>query len=130
MAWFPDWRARNAAIQTHGLPARVVGVRWSDELLVVELQAADAVLPRSNAARGWPLHISLLFRDEFKEELAQHAVSLHDRWSGRAVTLQVEWVGRGGGAMLLAADSLAADPDLKALHGAGYYRARQVHVSL
>ena len=108
----------------------MVGVRWSEDLLLVELEAHDAILPRSNAARGWPLHISLLFRDEFKEELTRHAVSLHDRWSGRAVVLQVEWVGRGGAAMLLAADSLAADPDLKALHGAGYYRARQVHVSL
>ena len=44
--------------------------------------------------------------------------------------LRVQWVGRGGAAMLDAADSLAADPDLRALHYAGYYRARQVHVSL
>ena len=88
------------------------------------------MLPRSNAARGWPLHISLLFCDELKEELTRRAVSLHDRWSGRAVVLQVEWVGRGGAAMLLASDALVSDPDLRSLHSAGYYRARQVHVSL
>jgi hypothetical protein len=106
MAWHPDWRARVAAITAHGLPARVVGVRWSDDLLDRGAPGATTrMLPRSNAARGWPLHISLLFRDEFKEELTRHAVSLHDRWSGRAVVLQVEWVGRGGAAMLLAADS-------------------------
>ena len=75
---------------------RVLGAAWLDDLLVLELDAPEAALPRSNAARGWPLHISLLFRNELKEELTRHAVSLHDRWSGRAVVLQVEWVGRGG----------------------------------
>ena len=130
MAWFAGWRARVAAITAHGLPARVVGVRWSDAPLVVELEAYDAVLPRSNAARGWPLHVSLLFREELTDELSRHAVSLHERWSGRAVVLRVEWVGRGGAAMLLASDALASDPDLRALHGAGYYKDRQVHVSL
>ena len=130
MAWYPDWAERVRAVAAYGLPATVVGLAWLDDLLVLELDAPEAALPRSHAARGFPLHISLLFSDELTEELQLHAELLHSRWAGRRVVLRVQWVGRGGAAMLDAADPLASDGDLTALHSAGYYRARQVHASL
>ena len=130
MAWFPDWAERVRAVAAYGLPATVVGLAWLDDLLVLELDAPEAALPRSHAARGFRLHISLLFEGELTGDLQAHAELLHSCWAGQRVVLRVQWVGCGGAAMLDAADSLAADPDLTALHGAGYYRARQVHVSL
>ena len=131
MAWFPNWAERVRAVEAHGLPATVVGLAWSDELLVLELDVPEAALPRSHAARGFPLHISLLFLGELlHNDLQAHAELLRDRWAGRAMLLEVEWVGRGGAAMLHRRDPLASDPDLRALHGAGYFRDRQVHVSL
>ena len=130
MAWFPDWAERMRAIAAYGLPATVVGLAWLDDLLVLELDAPEAALPRSHAARGFPLHISLLFEDELTGDLRAHVESLHSRWAGQHVVLRVQWVGRGGAAMLHPADPLASDGDLRALHSAGYYRDRQVHVSL
>jgi hypothetical protein len=131
MAWFPDWAERMRAVAAYGLPATVVGLAWSRELLVLELDVPEAALPRSHAERGFPLHISLLFEGELlHNNLQPHAELLRDRWAGRAVLLNVEWVGYGGAAMLHPADPLASDPDLRALHGAGYFRDRQVHVSL
>ena len=130
MAWYPDWAERVRAIAAYGLPATVVGLAWLDDLLVLELDAPEAALPRSHAARGFTLHVSLLFEGELTSDLQPRAEQLHGRWAGRAVLLDVQWVGRGGAATLHPADPLARDPDLKALHGAGYYRARQVHVSL
>ena len=130
MAWFPDWATRAAAIAAHGLPATVVGVAWYDDLLVLELTAPEAILPRSHLARGFDLHVSLLFRDEFRGELHDRARSLHARWAGRSVLLRVQRLGSGGAAMLHPADPLASDEDLRALHGAGYYRGREIHVSL
>ena len=130
MAWVPDWAARVRAVAAYGLPATVLGVAWLDELLVLELDAPEAALPRSHAARGFPLHISLLFEGELTGDLQARAELLHSRWAGRSVVLRVRWFGRGGAAMLDVADALVSDPELRALHSAGYYRARQVHVSL
>ena len=130
MARLPDWASRAAVIADHGLPANIVGVAWYEDLLVLELTAPEAILPRSHLARGFDLHISLLFRDEYQGELHEHARSLHARWAGRSVLLRVQRLGSGGATMLHPADPLASDEDLRALHRAGYYGDRGFHVSL
>ena len=130
MAWYPDWATRAAVMTNHGLPATIVGVAWYDELLVLELTIPEAILPRSNLARGFDLHISLLFRNEYHDMLHDNARSLHARWAGRSVLLRVQRFGSGGAAMLHPADALAADEDLRALHSAGHYSGREIHVSL
>ena len=80
MAWYPDWAERVRATAAYGLPATVAGVAWLDDLLVHELDAPEAALPRSHAARGFPLHISLLFSNELPhQELQAHAELLHSR---------------------------------------------------
>ena len=91
MAWYPDWAERVRAVAAYGLPATVVGLAWLDELLVLELDAPEAALPRSHAARGLPLHLSLLFIDELQHhDLQPHAELLHRRWAGRSLLLQMQ----------------------------------------
>jgi hypothetical protein len=130
MAWFPDWEARAELIKRRGIPCTIVGLAWFDDLLVLQVDIPEEILPRSHLDRGFNLHVSLLFAEEFTEDLHLHAVSLHRRWAGRRVRLPVEWVGYGGAAMLNPNGSLASDPDLQALHKAGWYSDRQVHISL
>ena len=87
-------------------------------------------MPRSHAARGFDLHLSLAFDCELTEELYEAAARLHARWAGQQTLLRVAWLGGGGAAMLAASDALAADPDLRRIHGAGSYSDRDPHVSL
>jgi hypothetical protein len=133
MEWFPDWEARQAALVADGLPVRIVGVAllppWDGyRLLVVEIEAEERWLPRSHVARGFPLHMSLLFENELDDGLALTALRLHERWAGRQLVLDVEWFGSGGAAFL--GGALASDPDLLRLHRAGSYGERSLHVSL
>jgi hypothetical protein len=128
--WFPDWEARAEHLKLHGLPCTILGLAWSDELLVLQFDIEEHFLPRSHVARGFELHLSLLFASEFTEDLHHHALSLHRRWAGVRTRLPVQWVGSGGAAMLDPNGSLASDPDLTALHAAGYFSNRQVHISL
>jgi hypothetical protein len=128
--WKPKWKQLSQLIERWGLPARVLGVARLDDLIVLKLDANEGVLPRTHAQRGSPLHISLLFQEELRDdEQAEQLRRLHARWAGRHVLLPVEWLGSGGAAMLLPG-YLAADRDLVALHAAGYYGDRQIHVSL
>ena len=129
--WKPEWLQLSQLIVRWGLPVQVIGVARLDDLIVLELDANEGILPRTHAQRGFPLHISLLFQEELRDdEQVERLRRLHARWAGRHVLLSVEWVGGGGAAMLLRTGRLAADPDLLALHGAGWYSDRQVHVSL
>ena len=105
-------------------------VAWSEDLLVLAVDAPEAVLPRTHADRGFELHITLLFREELIPELYGCAEALNARRTGRDLLLPVEWVGSGGAAMLASTHPLALDPDFVALHSAGYYRDRQIHISL
>ena len=127
--WKPEWWRLSHEIVSFGLPVRVLGMAWSDDLLVLEIDAPEAVLPRTHADRGFALHLTLLFRDELTNELYERAEAVHARWTGRDLLLPVEWLGSGGAAML-ATHPLVVDPDIVALHSAGYYRDRQPHVSL
>jgi hypothetical protein len=128
--WKPEWWQLSQLVVRYGLPVHVLGVTRLDDLIVLELDANEAVLPRTHAQRGFPLHISLLFQEELRDdEQVEQLRRLHARWTGRHVLLPVQWVGSGGAAML-APGRLAADPDLLALHAAGWYSWRQIHVSL
>jgi hypothetical protein len=112
-----------------GLPVQVLGVARHEDLLVLELAANEPILPRTHAQRGFPLHLTLLFAEELTGELQERLRRLHARWAGRHVLLPVQWMGSGGAAMLLPG-ALTMDRDLVALHAAGYYSDRQIHVSL
>ena len=133
--WRADYGAWKAAVLRNGLPALVVGVEllppWDGHrILVIALDIDETLLPRRHSERGFCLHISLAFDEELTEELALAAIRVHQRWAGRPVRLQIEWVGSGGAAFLNAADPLAADADVQRLHHAGWYTDRQLHVSL
>ena len=71
-----------------------------------------------------------MFDTEIEDHSRDLSVQLHRWWANRHVVLRVQWVGSGGAAMLDPTDALASDPDLIALHSAGYYRDRQIHISL
>ena len=119
----------------HGLPATVRGVAllppWEGHcLLVVEVDIDENLLPRSHAERGFDLHLSLAFESDLHDELLSAALRLHERWVGRQVTLRVAWMGSGGAAMLHRSDPLACDPDIQRIHAAGWYAARDLHISL
>ncbi len=128
--WKPDWWQLNQDLVKFGLPVRVLGVAWSDDLLVLAVDVPEAVLPRTHADRGFKLHLTLLFREELTPELYGRAEAVNARWTGRSLVLPVEWVGSGGAAMLASTHPLVLDPDIIALHSAGYYRDRQLHISL
>ena len=118
-----------------GLPVAIVGVEllppWQGHrLLAVVLSIDERHLPRSHAARGFDLHLSLAFEEELAPELIQAAACLHARWAGRPALLRVAWLGSGGAAMLAEDDPLVGDSDVRLLHGAGYYAGRDLHMSL
>ena len=87
-------------------------------------------LPRSHEARGFQLHLTLLFQSELTQELARALLGVSARWTGRRVILNVAWVGSGGAAFLDAADPIASDAEVRQLHSAGYYASRGLHISL
>ena len=133
--WRADYAAWEAAIIAIGLPATVRGVEllppWNgDRLLAITMDINENFLPRTHDARGFELHLTLLFESELTVTLVAAALRVHQRWAGRQVLLRVGWVGSGGAAFLDAADPLAADTDVCRLHSAGYYADRGLHVSL
>ena len=135
MAWYADWEARRDAMVAGGLPVTIIGVEllppWrGSRLLAVAVDIDERFLPRSHAARGFDLHLSLAFEEELTPELLHAAARLHTRWAGRPALLRVAWLGGGGAAMLAGDDPLASDPDVRLLHGAGSYAGRDIHVSL
>jgi hypothetical protein len=135
MAWRADYDAWEATVLAQGIPAFVRGVEllppWEgSRLLALVLEIDEHFLPRSHGARGFDLHLTLLFQEELTEELARAVIRAHQRWAGRQVVLRVAWIGSGGAAFLDAADPIAADPDVSRLHSAGYYAKRGLHVSL
>jgi hypothetical protein len=135
MAWRADYDAWAAALLQHGLPATIRGVEllppWNgDRLLAITVDIDENDLPRTHEARGFCLHITLLFESELTDDLARAALQVHQRWSGRQVVLRVAWLGSGGAAFLDSADPLAADADVSRLHSAGHYADRGLHVSL
>jgi hypothetical protein len=134
-----DWRADYwqwvDTVRRHGLPARIVGVEllpeWDgDRLLAIVLDVSEAALPLSNAARGFCLHVSLAFLSEMSDAMWTAAACVQHRYAGQCINLQIEWIGRGGAAMIDEGDVLASDADVVFVHSRGFYAERQLHVSL
>ena len=132
MAWFADSDHRLAWVKRNGLPITIMEARvQADGFFAIYLTADEAVLPRSNAARGWELHITLGFRSDYPEGVAEIACGYFNAaWAGRFHVVDVEWIGHGGAAMIRRSDPLAEDPLINWVHRQGYYGTRQLHISL
>ena len=130
MAWFPDWELRKAWVERNGLPVIFTEARVTDGFVALYLEADESILPRSHVSRGFNLHVSLGFRNDYEEGVAEMLCEfINAEWSNRYHVLDIEWVG-GGAAMIRAHDSIRRDPLITYLHERGYYGARQLHVSL
>ena len=116
MGWATEWRERCRQLEERGLPVRVLGVLRHGELVVLELEADDALLPRTATQRGRPLCVPLAFADDADPERVE---ILHARWAGRAVRLAVDRAGRTS-ATLRETDELALDSDLQEIRCTSY----------
>ena len=82
--WYPDWQRRVDRLKAAGLPVVVQGLQVAPNgFLALQLQADDAVLPRSNRDRGFPLHISIGMLHHYPPEAIKTARRFAARWQGR-----------------------------------------------
>ena len=137
--WYADYSARKDRLVADGLLVLVRGARIDPGtgFIGVYFDANEGDLLRSNADRGFELHMTLGFASDYYAGVAEDAVArINQGWCGRLVRLRVAWVGGGGSIQLSDADPLAGDPDVRWLHRRGHYgngvrvRARGLHVSL
>ena len=127
MEWAPDWEHRVDFMLRNGLLVRVEGM-VVDDLVAVYLSAYDAMLPRSNAARGFRLHVSLGYAQCYCAELLE-AVAAHfnARWAGRELVLNI--IEFRGSAAYIDPEPLF-DEEFRFLHSIGNYGTRPLHISL
>ena len=132
MAWYADWEARKEALLKVGLPVLVRGVELRNGFLSITLDADEACLLRTHAARGFDLHVSLGYIQEYDSPIdaLEASMRLHNRWAGQLVLLNIAWVGSGGAAFLHEYDLINEDPDFQYLYIRGRYWKRGAHVSL
>ena len=132
MAWYADWEARKEALLKVGLPVLVRGVELRNGFLSITLDADEACLLRTHAARGFDLHVSLGYIQEYDSPIdaLEASMRLHNRWAGQLVLLNIAWVGSGGAAFLHEYDLINEDPDFQCLYIRGRYWKRGAHVSL
>ena len=130
--WFADCKERKAWLERHGLPVIIEEARITpDGFVAIYVQAEDTCLPRSNVSRGFPLHVTLGFRGDYVEGVAELLCDfINGHWANKFYVFDIEWVGHGGAAMIRRTDPLYLDPLIVYLHDNGYYGARQMHVSL
>ena len=130
--WYADYKERNAWLERHGLPVIIEEARVTpDGFVAIYVQAEDTCLPRSNVSRGFPLHVTLGFRGDYGEGVAELLVNyINGHWANKFYVFDIEWVGHGGAAMIRRTDPMYIDPLIVYLHDNGYYGARQMHVSL
>ena len=134
---YEDWQDRQDAILERGLPVRIRGAEIHDQFFAVFLEAEESALIRSHVERAFDLHVTLGYvTDWFPGTAEECAMRINERWRGRTIVLQIEWMGGGGAAFLHQEDPLARDGDIAWLHSRGYYGSgvhidpRQLHVSL
>ena len=130
--WYADAGDRMRWVERNGLPVLFTEARISaDGFVALYLEADEAVLPRSNVSRGFELHVSLGYRQDYPDGMAEVLCEhVNAQWSNRYHVLDIEWVGHGGAAMIHAEDPLRQDLVIQVTHACGYYGARQLHVSL
>ena len=90
MAWAPNWWERREAILRHGLPSIVLGARIIDGFVALYFDIDDALLLRSHAARGFPLHLTLGYTSDYGDGVAEAAVQrLNQRYAGQWLMLSM-----------------------------------------
>ena len=139
MTWYSDYQARHDRLLADGLLVLVRGARIDavSGFMAIYLEADESNLLRSNADRGFDLHLSLGFVSDYALGIAEQCINtINDRWRGRLVRLKVSWIGRGGSIQLARDDPLAGDDYIRWLHSRGWYgngvncRPRQPNISL
>ena len=139
MTWYGDYWARRDRLVADGLLVLVHGARVDPitGFVAIYLDANEGDLLRSNADRGFELHMTLGYATDYYDGIALEAVErINHRWRGRPVRLRVAWVGGGGSIQLAHNDLISNDEDVRWLHSRGQYgnglrvRARGLHVSL
>ena len=132
--WHDDWKGRLEAIARHGLSVKILGVDIGDDdfgFISIRLEADEDILPRSHKMRKFPLHLSIAFRSDFRDGVAEQAVQrLSARWAGEWTVLRIRRYTSGGTVELAADELIAMDDDVTWLHSRGYYWVRTLHVSL
>ena len=85
MAWAPDFEQRVDFMIRNGLLAWVEGMTIEDGFVAVHLPAYDSMLPRSNASRGFRLHVSLGYAQCYSTDLLEAVVAhFNTGWLGRS----------------------------------------------
>ena len=132
--WHSDWKARLEAIVRHGLPVKILDVDLAADrygFISMHLETSEDILPRTQKMRGFPLHLSIAFRSDFRDGIAEEAVQrLRARWAGEWTILRIRRYTSGSTVELAADELIAMDDDVAWLHSRGYYRKRPMHVSL
>ena len=97
----------------------------------MHLEASEDILPRTHKMRNFPLHLSIAFRSDFRDGIAEEAVQrLRARWAGEWTILRFRRYTSGGTVELAVDELIAMDDDVAWLHSRGHYWARPLHVSL
>ena len=112
MAGVRDWQDRVQWVERNGLPVLFTDARVTpDGFMALYLEADEALLPRSHVSRGFELHISLGLRTDYPDGLADVLCEfINAEWAGRYYVLDIEWVGKGGGAQIRMSDPIQRDP--------------------
>ena len=80
----------------------------------------EALLPRSDVSRGWELHISLGYKSDYPPGVAEVLCeAINVAWVDRYHVLDIEWVGKGGAAMVRGSDPFKG-PLIHAAHSCGH----------
>ena len=88
MAWFPDYQYRLQWTGSNGLPVTFTEARCDPSgFAALYCRIGDDLLPRSNACRGFELHITVGVWSEFKkcttyEQLEVLLGEVNARWAG------------------------------------------------
>ena len=133
MAWYSDYAARKDRLVANGLLVQVRGARIEPGtgFMAIYLEANQGDLLRSDADRGFALHMSLGFESDYGPGVADHCIDIiNERWRGRLIRLKITWVGSGGAAFLAEDDALGLDYDIAWLYARGWYADRGMHISL
>ena len=98
MTWYADYYTRRDRLVRDGLLVLVRGahIDAATGFISIIIEANEGDLLRSNADRGFGLHLTLGFETDYAAGVAREAVvRLNERWAGRLVRLRIGWVGRG-----------------------------------
>lgn len=133
---FPDdeYYRRVGEIIEGGLPCRVWPRVTASGLAMLQLEPLQGWVDLANEQAileehmaGWDYHVSVCFDTELDLDVWDRLVR---RWAGRVVRLRIARVTSGATAVLADSCPLGSDPDIRALHSAGWYCQRELHVSM